>query len=165
MICSQSFSLAYRQPKGSREFKTSGANREGGTAGRVTDRQRAVIALLYKRGPLTARQIASETGGQALSNTLDSLVKRSILLEELLFREEDASKLMETRVRLVEAAVPDNDTLAAMLASQGRRLRLPGPYRAWLAALDALLVAVVLFQPVTTTLHARSCKNWPRMPW
>ena len=90
-------------------------------AGRFTDRQRAVIALLYRRGPLTARQIASETGGQALSNTLDSLVKRGILLEELLFREEDASKLMETRVRLVEDAVPDNDTLAAMQRRAPRR--------------------------------------------
>ena len=93
-------------------------------AGRFTERQRAVIALLYKRGPLTARQIASETGGQALSNTLDSLVKRGILLEELLFREEDASKLMETRVRLVEEAVPDNDTLATMQRLAPRRTAL-----------------------------------------
>ena len=55
-----------------------------------------------------------------------------------------------------------HDTLAAMLASQGRRLRLPGPYRAWLAALDALLVAVVLFQPVTTTLQILKTDTRPQ---
>ena len=68
----------------------------------------------------------------------------------------DVFYLPATMIWLAVAAVGLtmlHDTLAAMLASQGRRLRLPGPYRAWLAALDALLVAVVLFQPVTTTLQ------------
>ena len=68
----------------------------------------------------------------------------------------DVFYLPATMIWLVVAAVGltmVHDALAAMLASQGRRMRLPGPYRAWLAALDALLVAVVLFQPVTTTLQ------------
>lgn len=68
----------------------------------------------------------------------------------------DVFYLTATMIWLAVAAVGLtmlHDSLAAMLASQGRRLRLPGPYRVWLAALNALLVAVVLFQPVTTTLQ------------
>lgn len=91
------------------------------STGRFTDRQRAVIALLYKRGPLSARQIASETGGQALSNTLVSLVKRGIVTEELLFREEGDSMLLETRVRLLEEAVPDTEGLLTMQRRAPRR--------------------------------------------
>lgn len=90
--------------------------------GRFTDRQRIVIAALYKKqGPLTARQLASAAGGQALSNTLASLVKRGILIEELCFREESNATLTETRVHLVEEAVPDNDALIAMQRRAPRR--------------------------------------------
>lgn len=90
--------------------------------GRFTERQRAVIAALYNgKTPLTARQIASAAGGHALSNTLASLVKRGILLEELLFREEGNAALTETRVQLVEEAVPDSEALMALQRRAPRR--------------------------------------------
>lgn len=84
------------------------------SAGRYTDRQRKIIAALYERGPLTAGQLARAAGGQALSNTLQSLLRRGVLREERIFRDSRESVLMETRVRLVETAVPDTDALLAL---------------------------------------------------
>lgn len=89
--------------------------------GRFSERQRNVIAALYNRGPMTARQIAGSVGGQALSNTLNALVKRGLVLEELLFQEGGNSILTETMVRLVEDAVPDNDGLLLMQRKAPRR--------------------------------------------
>ena len=89
--------------------------------GRFSDRQKKIIAALYQRGPLTEGQLAAVGGGQALSNTLGSLVKRGILREEVIFRDEDDSKLMEVRVRLVEDAVPDSDALLALQRRAPRR--------------------------------------------
>lgn len=51
--------------------------------GRYTDRQRAIIAALHAEGGLTDRQLAKRCGAGALSNTLQSLVKRGILRTEL----------------------------------------------------------------------------------
>ena len=82
--------------------------------GRFTERQRKIIAVLYKRGPLTGGQLAATGGSQSLSNTLNALVKRGILREERIFRDSEENILKELRVRLVEAAVPDRDTLEKM---------------------------------------------------
>ena len=54
------------------------------------------------------------------------------------------------------------DSLAAMLASTGRQLRLPGPYKAWLAALSAVVVAVVLVQPVQQAAAALQTDTRPQ---
>ncbi len=89
--------------------------------GRFSERQKKIIAALYARGPLTAGQIASCAGGQALSNSLGALVKRGVVTEEILFREESGPKLVETRVRLVETAIPDNETLLALQRKSPRR--------------------------------------------
>ena len=89
--------------------------------GRFSERQQKVIAALYGRGPLTSTQLAGVAGGQALSNTLNALVKRGILREEHLVRDGSDSVLMETRVRLVEEAVPDSETLVAMQRAAPRR--------------------------------------------
>ncbi|MCL4691269.1 MAG: hypothetical protein KJ060_01995, partial [Candidatus Hydrogenedentes bacterium] len=51
-------------------------------AGRYTDRQRAVIAELHRRGPLTEKQLAKSVGATALSNTLRALVNRGLLRAE-----------------------------------------------------------------------------------
>ncbi len=44
------------------------------------------------------------------------------------------------------------DSLGAMLAITGRQMRLPGPYKAWLAGLSVVVVAFVLAQPVQQAL-------------
>ncbi|HOC70819.1 MAG TPA: DEAD/DEAH box helicase family protein, partial [Candidatus Hydrogenedentes bacterium] len=89
--------------------------------GRFSERQRTIMAALYRRGPSTAGQIAASAGGQALSNSLGALVKRGFIREEILFREESTPALMETRVRLVETAVPGNDALQALQRKAPRR--------------------------------------------
>ena len=43
------------------------------------------------------------------------------------------------------------DQVAVWLANLGRRLHLPGPYKAWLTALQLIVVAVVLAQPLQAT--------------
>lgn len=87
------------------------------TAGRFTDRQRKVIAELYKRGPRTEGQLAKVVGRAALSNTLRSLVARGIALAEPVAGDAGVSIRTETYVRLIEERVPDAQTLAAL---QGR---------------------------------------------
>ncbi len=83
-------------------------------AGRYTERQRRIIAALYERGPLTAGQLASVAGGQSLSNSMQALVRRGIVREERIFRDSGDAVLTETRVRLIETCVPDNDALLAL---------------------------------------------------
>ena len=53
------------------------------------------------------------------------------------------------------------DSLGAMLASTGRQMRLPGPYKAWLAGLSAVVVAVVLAQPLQGALTILQTKTQP----
>lgn len=80
------------------------------------------MTALCERGPLSAGQLASCAGGQALSNSLSALVKRGFVLEEILFREEGSSPVvMETRVCLVEGAVPDAEALLALQRKAPRR--------------------------------------------
>ncbi|MCB0244846.1 MAG: DUF2723 domain-containing protein [Anaerolineae bacterium] len=44
------------------------------------------------------------------------------------------------------------DSLGAMLASTGRQMRFPGPYKAWLAGLSLIVLAVVLARPAQEAL-------------
>lgn len=84
------------------------------TAGRYSDRQRKIIAALHERGPLTEGQLAAIAGHGALSNTLQSLVKRGLLLAEPVAGEGSVSMQTETYVRLVEQRIPQQDALAAL---------------------------------------------------
>lgn len=54
------------------------------------------------------------------------------------------------------------DSLAAMLASIGRRLRLPGPYKAWLGPSQVILVGVLLLQPLAAALESLTTSPRPR---
>jgi primosomal protein N' (replication factor Y) len=82
--------------------------------GRYTERQRKVIAELYQRGPLTEGQLAAAAGRAALSNTLQSLTRRGVLLAEPVVGEGSVSIQTETWVRLCEDQVPSNEELAKM---------------------------------------------------
>lgn len=82
--------------------------------GRFTDRQRKVIAELHSRGPLMEGQLAAAVGRGALSNTLQSLVRRGILVAEAVTVEPSVSSLSETYVHLVEENIPDTEALTAL---------------------------------------------------
>ncbi|MBI5095545.1 MAG: primosomal protein N' [Candidatus Hydrogenedentes bacterium] len=82
--------------------------------GRFTDRQRAVIAELHRRGPLTEGQLAAVVGRTALSNTLQSLERRGILLAESVLTESRVSERTDTWARLLEGAIPGADDLATL---------------------------------------------------
>jgi primosomal protein N' (replication factor Y) len=83
-------------------------------AGRYTDRQRAVIAELHRRGPLTERQLAKSVGATALSNTLRSLVSRGLLRTESMAMSAGVSAQTDTYVCLVESAIPSGEDLAGL---------------------------------------------------
>jgi len=83
-------------------------------SGRYTDRQRKVVAALHRRGSLTESQLGKEVGGTALSNTLQALVKRGLLIEEIETIEPSVSVFMESYVRLCEGAIPSSEDLEAM---------------------------------------------------
>lgn len=83
-------------------------------AGRYTDRQRAVIAELHRRGPLTERQLAKAVGATALSNTLRALVSRGLLRAEAMAVSGGVSAQTETHLCLVEEAVPSDEELAGL---------------------------------------------------
>ncbi len=80
------------------------------SAGRYTDKQRAVIAALHSEAGLTERQLAKKAGGTALSNTLQALVKRGILRAEMEF-DEGVSIRTEHWAVLRREAVPAADAL------------------------------------------------------
>ena len=82
--------------------------------GRFTDRQRAVIAELHSRGPLLENQLAASVGRGSLSNTVQSLVRRGILLAEAVAIDPAVSALTEAYACLVEDKVPDAEALAAL---------------------------------------------------
>ncbi|MCB0253892.1 MAG: DUF2723 domain-containing protein [Anaerolineae bacterium] len=54
------------------------------------------------------------------------------------------------------------DGLGAWLASIGRRLRLPGPFKVWLAGLSALVILVVLAAPLQGALDIVRTKTEPQ---
>ncbi len=82
------------------------------TSGRYTDRQRKVVAELHRRGALTEGQLAKTVGRGALSNTLQSLVRRGILHAESVVNDTSVSLRTETHVRLVEENIPPMEELA-----------------------------------------------------
>ena len=84
------------------------------SAGRYTERQRKVVAELHRRGPLTEGQLAKAVGRGALSNTLQSLVRRGVVLAEPVVSGDGVSMRTETYARLIESAIPSNEELAAL---------------------------------------------------
>lgn len=79
--------------------------------GRYSERQRKVIAELYQRGPLTDTQIAATVGNASLSNTLQSLIVRGVLLAEPVVTGPGVSMATETYVKLIEEAIPGPEVL------------------------------------------------------
>lgn len=57
------------------------------------------------------------------------------------------------------------DALGSQLAAFGRRVRLPGPYVAWLAVLQGVILAVVLAQPARPAAQAVSTQPRPKTCW
>lgn len=75
--------------------------------GRLTERQAAILAELHEHGPRTEGQLATVAGRKALSNTLQSLVRRGAVLAEPLLRETGVSIRAERWAKLVEDRVLD----------------------------------------------------------
>ncbi|MBX7257994.1 MAG: primosomal protein N', partial [Candidatus Hydrogenedentes bacterium] len=84
------------------------------TSGRFTDRQRAVVAELNRRGPLSEKQLAKSVGPVALSNTLKALVGRGILEAEPVAAAPAVNALTETWVKIVERAVLSSGDLEVL---------------------------------------------------
>lgn len=82
--------------------------------GRFTERQRKVIAEVHRRGPLTEGQLAASIGRAALSNTLQSLTRRGLLIAEPVIGEGAVSIQTETWVILREDRVLSTDALGAL---------------------------------------------------
>jgi primosomal protein N' (replication factor Y) len=82
--------------------------------GAFTERQQRVITELGERGALTDGQLATVVGRTALSNTLQSLVKRGAIVAEAVYKESGVSMRTETWVRICEENVPANDELIAL---------------------------------------------------
>jgi len=80
-------------------------------AGRFTERQRAVVAQLYKRGALTEGQLATGAGRQALSNTLNALVRRGIVLAEPVLQDAGVSIRTERYATVNTSNLLDNSAL------------------------------------------------------
>ncbi len=84
-------------------------------SGRFTDRQQAVIAALYKAGKaLTPGQLARATGYSGLTSTFQSLVKRGMLIEEIMQPKSTVSVRTETVVVLEEDTIPDPEGLVEL---------------------------------------------------
>ena len=82
--------------------------------GRFTDRQRKVIAELHRRGPCSEGQLAAIAGRKTLSNTLQSLARRGIVMAEPMRKTPGVSIRTETWLRLIEDRVPASDALATL---------------------------------------------------
>lgn len=82
-------------------------------AGRYSDKQRKVVAALYRRGPLTEAQLERETGDAGLGSSLQTLTARGVLHAEPM-RDRGVSLCTETMVALVEANIPPPGMLDAL---------------------------------------------------
>ncbi len=71
-------------------------------SGRFSERQRTIIAALFKRGPLLEHQIASLVGRKSLSSALHALIKRGVVRAEPALDETSVSIRTETWVCLRE---------------------------------------------------------------
>ncbi len=81
--------------------------------GRFTERQKQVIAALFNRGSLTEGQIATVAGRQALSNTLNALVRRGIVYAAPVLQDAGVSIRTETYVELrTDRLLPADDVAA-----------------------------------------------------
>ena len=84
------------------------------SSGRFTDRQRSILAELHRAGPRTEAQLTRATGISAISNTLQSLVRRGIVLAEPVMSAPGVSMRTEAFARLVEDRIPENEELIAL---------------------------------------------------
>ncbi len=85
-----------------------------GGSGRLTERQAKVLAALHELGPRTEGQLAAVAGRTALSNTLQSLVRRGLVLAEPMLRESAVSIRLERWATLVETQVLDTAALSEL---------------------------------------------------
>jgi primosomal protein N' (replication factor Y) (superfamily II helicase) len=82
--------------------------------GRFSGQQRAIIAELNRRGPLTQRQLTETVDRTGLSNALRSLVGRAILREESLAMTAGVSTRTEPYVRIMEDSILEAEKLAEL---------------------------------------------------
>ncbi|MDX9973993.1 MAG: primosomal protein N' [FCB group bacterium] len=82
--------------------------------GKLSERQRKVLAELKLRGPLTEMQLAKVAGPTGLGSTLQSLVTRGVLDAEVVTESPTVNAQTETWFRLLPEAIPDGETLASM---------------------------------------------------
>ena len=82
--------------------------------GRFTERQKAVIAALYGKASVPEKALVKTAGAQALSNTIQALVRRGVVIAEASVKSSTASIRTETHAHIVDAAVPDNDGLSTL---------------------------------------------------
>lgn len=125
-------------------------------AGRFTDRQREVIAALYKRGPLTAGQLASTVGRKALSNTLNALVRRGIVTAEPVLQDAGVSIRTEHYARLNTAKLLDNEVLTQL---QRRAPKQAAIYLDLLHGGEAVAVSALNEKHQTTTSTVRALEK------
>lgn len=93
--------------------------------GPFSDRQKRIVAALYKRGPLLESQLGALVGRKALSNTLQALVRRGVVHAEPAFGGASVSIRTETWVRLREDRVPATE---ALIQLQRRAPKQAGVY-------------------------------------
>lgn len=119
-------------------------------AGRFTERQRQVIAALYNRGALTEGQIAGVAGRQALSNTLQALVRRGVLHAEPVLNDAGVSIRTETYVQLRHDQLLDTEGVETL---QRRAPKQAAVYLDLLHGGQAVAVSVLKQRhDVTTTI-------------
>lgn len=84
------------------------------SSGRYTDRQKKLIAYLYKERSATDGQLAKVIGKGALSATIGPLVNRGVVVAEMLSSDVGVSIRTETYVTLANDRTPSNEELEAL---------------------------------------------------
>jgi primosomal protein N' (replication factor Y) len=82
--------------------------------GRLSDRQKKIVAALHAQGVCRRPQLAKAAGATALSNPLQALIRRGVVIAEPVVEDASVSMRTEMRVRIREDAVPDAEALAAL---------------------------------------------------
>lgn len=84
------------------------------STGRYTDRQRAVIAALHRRGPVTEAELGRDLGKDGLAQSLRALERRGIVASETVTENANVSARTEPWAVLVEDCVLGTDEQIAL---------------------------------------------------